>query len=318
MIRAIKASDLSPISWWLLALAMAILAGASSGWIAQLLVALSALGLVVIFREQAPWSQSLGFYLALATFVVLARVIFRIIFNIPNPEDFVVFRLPELSLDLGFGPNILLFGDIGLLAISSGATDGLRLAAIILSVGMASSLANPRRLLKSTPSALYEIASAFSIAINLAPQLISSIVRVRRARMLRGRSSRLGTFSSTIIPVLEDAIESSLSLAASMDARGFGRRGQIPPKRLNLARTSSLAAAMGIAIGGFLLLVGTNQLVALGVLGVSLAFGALSIRIYSSSRVRTRYKPENFGFSDYVVFSISIGLVLLAIYGRLS
>lgn len=309
MARKISASSASPISWWLLALSMAIFGGASGSWMVQLLVGTTALLMVLALREDAPWSRSVRFYLVLGVFVVVARVVFRIVFNIPNPNDKTLISLPELTMDLGLGPPVTFFGNVGSGALMSGFTDGLRLAAIIVSIGMAASLANPRRLLKSTPSALYEIASSVSVAINLAPQLIASLQRVNRARSLRGRSKGLGKMAGTVIPVLEDAIESSLALAASMDSRGFGRRGELSRLELISARVSSLAAVALLVIGSFLLLTGGPRPAALIVIGTGLAATIATIRLNSKSQIRTRYQPETFGPVDFALWVVSIALI---------
>lgn len=305
----------SPLSWWLLALAMAVFAGASSELWTQVIIAAAALGLVLVFREDSPWSRSVRFYLFLAGFVVLARVLFRIIFNIQNPDEQTAISLPGFSINLGFGPPVTLLGDVSVSSLIDGATDGFRLAAIIVSIGMASSLANPRQLLKSTPSALYEIASAISVAINLAPQIIASLQRVRKARSLRGRSSGLGSMAGTVIPVLEDAIDSSLALAASMDSRGFGRRGEMSKNTLLAARTFSLTAVGAFAIGSFLLLAGSALESGLAVIGIGLVATFLTVRINSKARIRTRYEKHSFGSFDFVLAVASLILFVLAIGG---
>ena len=71
-------------------------------------------------------------------------------------------------------------------ALLAGLYDGLRLAAIVICIGAANSLANPKRLLKSLPPALYEIGTALVIAVTILPQLADSARRVRRAQSLRG------------------------------------------------------------------------------------------------------------------------------------
>lgn len=317
MAKRFTASGASPLSWWLLAIAMAIVAGVSQNALTQVLVCLLALITILLFREDAPWSRSVRFYLFLAGFVVVARVLFRIVFNIQNPEESTALDLPGFSINLGFGPAVELFGAVSHEALLGGATDGLRLAAIILSIGMASSLANPRTLLKSTPSALYEIASAISVAINLAPQMISSLQRVRKARSLRGRSKGLGSMAGTVIPVLEDAIDSSLALAASMDSRGFGRRGDLSKSQVLGARLSSLVAVALLAIGSFTLLIGQTELIG----GVLIAFGLLAslvtVRINSKAQIRTRFESATFGVFDIVLVVISCALLISTALGWL-
>ena len=315
MDKRFTASAASPLTWWLLAITMAIVAGVSQSALTQIVICLAALAAILMFREEAPWSRSVKFYLFLAGFVIIARVLFRIVFNIQNPEDTTALELPGFTVNLGFGPPVELFGAVGLQALIGGATDGLRLAAIILSIGMASSLANPRTLLKSTPSALYEIASAISVAINLAPQMISSLQRVRKARSLRGRSKGLGSMAGTVIPVLEDAIDSSLSLAASMDSRGFGRRGNLSKSLVLAARLSSLMAVVFLSVGSFALLVGQTQTVGWLLIAVGIITSYATIRINSKSQIRTRFEPVNFQTLDGLLLSLSAALLIAAILG---
>lgn len=317
MAKSFTASAASPLSWWLLAIAMAVVAGVSQSAITQILICFGALIIILLFREEAPWSRSVKFYLFLAGFVVIARVLFRIVFNIQDPQESTALELPGFSINLGFGPSVELFGAVSHEALLGGATDGLRLAAIILSIGMASSLANPRTLLKSTPSALYEIASAISVAINLAPQMISSLQRVRKARSLRGRSKGLGSLAGTVIPVLEDAIDSSLALAASMDSRGFGRRGNLSKSLVLGARLSSLIAVGLLAVGSFALLIGKTENLGLALIVTGLIASFLTVRINSKAQIRTRFEPVKFGVFDAVLLAVSSGLVLFVILGWL-
>ena len=318
MAKRFTASSASPLSWWLLAIAMAFVAGVSQSALTQVFICSGALITILLFREEAPWSRSVRFYLFLAGFVVAARVLFRIVFNIQDPEESTALDLPGFAISLGFGPAVELFGAVSHEALLGGATDGLRLAAIILSIGMASSLANPRTLLKSTPSALYEIASAISVAINLAPQMISSLQRVRKARSLRGRSKGLGSMAGTVIPVLEDAIDSSLSLAASMDSRGFGRRGDLSKSMVLAARLSSLIAVGFLAVGSFALLVGQTESLGGVLIAIGLIASFVTVRINSKAQIRTRFETVNFGLFDASLMAVSGALLIAAILGWFS
>lgn len=315
MINSLTASKVAPGTWWLLALSLMIVSGASSSFLTLIVIGSAAVLAVLIFREDAPWARSIKFYLLLALIVVLIRILFRILFNIQNPSDATVLDLPQLSINLGFGPEIQLLGQVGADALLDGLTDGLRLATIILSVAMASSLANPRKLLKSTPGILYEVASSVSVAINLAPQLIASLQRVRKARELRGRSKGLSQLAGIVIPVLEDAIDSSLALAASMDARGFGRKGQMTNFQIKLARASSLSAITLLAIGSFMLLSGGIQVFGLSLIVAGLVATFISVKITSKANIRTRYEPTKFSSTDWLLIALGIALVVSALSG---
>lgn len=311
-----KASAVQPGAWWLLGICSAIVAGLSTRPVELFAQICLLVTIILLAREHAPWSQSLRFYLALSAFVVFVRIAFRVLFNLPDGGDAILLHLPQIELNVGFGGTVFLLGPVSKASLSAAATDGLRLAAIILSVGLANSLANPRRLLKSTPAALYEIATAISVAINLAPQLIESLQRVRRARLLRGRSKGLGALAGTIVPVLEDTFEISLALAASMDSRGFGRRGTLSNKKLVLVRLISLTSILATTIGVFVLLVGVGyQAAAIALLAFGFICLVATVRITSSHSIRTRFSKDSWRLQDWIVVALGSAGALARVLG---
>jgi energy-coupling factor transport system permease protein len=251
----------------------------------------------------------LGFYLWLAVFVVAVRILFRIVFSYSDPTAEVAIPLPRFQLNFGLGA-IEFLGDVSWNSLYGALVDGFRLAAIILSVALATTLANPRKLLKSAPGALYEIATSVSVAINLAPQLIESFNRVRRARQLRGKSKRTSRLAGIVIPVLEDTLDRSLHLAASMDARGFGRRGQQSNRELITARLLGLLGLLLNLFAIFVLLSGLGAMTAIGLLTAGVASGIVSVRITSRRKVRTNLVKQSRGWLDYLVIT---GLAALLI-----
>src|SRR5439155_6592875 len=132
-----------------------------------------------------------------------------------------------------------------------------------------------RRLLKSLPSALYEIGVALTVALAFAPQAVTAVTRLRAARRLRGRADRgLRSLRGLAVPVLEGALDRSVDLAAAMDARGFGRRGAVPAA----VRRTTAALTIG---GGVVLIASSYALLSPGAprpLGVPLlALGAAAV-----------------------------------------
>jgi energy-coupling factor transport system permease protein len=124
--------------------------------------------------------------------------------------------------------------------------------------------------------------------------------------------------AGTVIPVLEDAIDSSLSLAASMDSRGFGRRGNMSKSLVLSARLSSLMAVGFLSIGSFTLLVGQTQTLGWVLIGVGIMASFASIRINSKSQIRTRYEPAKLQFFDAIVLSFTAALLIAAILGLIA
>ncbi len=316
LLIAKRADAVHPGSWWLLGLALAVAAGLTSSiWIA-LSICVFAVAVARLLRTDAPWARSLGFYLTLATGIVVLRLGFRVLFNSGLATENIAFRLKDIELNLGFGPGVHLLGSVSWLTLQSAMLDGLRLAAIVLSVALANTLANPRKLLRATPGALYEVATAISVAINLAPQLIESLNRVRRARKLRGRSKKIGALAGTIIPVLEDTLDRSLSLAASMDARGFGRRGSLSSYQQTATRVLSLTSLAVFAIGIYLLFSDPAlAMLAASVLALGVAEVLIVVKISSLKHVRTRYSSQTINALDLALWLASAAVIVFSVSG---
>ena len=307
-VNPFRASELHPATWWILGLALAAVASLSPSWLGSLTVIGGAVLLILICRENSTWSRSVHFYLGLGAFVVAVRILFRVIFNSGSPDSSIAFSLVELNLG-----GVRLLGSVSWLTLEAALTDGMRLAAIIISIGMANTLANPKRLLKSTPGALYEVATAMTVAINLAPQLIESLQRVRRARALRGRSKGISALNSIVIPALEDTIEQSLGLAASMDARGFGRRGNLTKLQRQASRVLSLGGILLIIIATYFLLATKTQGLAIAMLTAGVVALATTVRIASKRNLRTRYRGQNFGVKDFLVTALGLAAVVWSV-----
>lgn len=262
-------------------------------------------------RTEAPWALSFRFYLYLGLLIIVIRVVFRIIFG---GADFgtVLFTLPEIPLP-SWAAGVRLLGPVTSESVLAGLYDGMRLAAIIICVGAANALANPKRLLKSLPPALYEVGTAVVVALSVFPQLAESVQRVRRARLLRGDPGKgIGALRRIVVPVLEDALERSMTLAAGMDARGYGRSGTSTPRERFVTGTLMLAGLVGLCVGtyGFLdstapRLLAWPMLVA-GVMLACLGFIAAGRRVK-----RTRYRPDRWRTGEITAAVSGIGAAVL-------
>ncbi|MCL2782180.1 MAG: energy-coupling factor transporter transmembrane protein EcfT [Actinomycetia bacterium] len=232
-----------PVAWWLWALGLAVAASRSTNPLLLALL-LAAAGLVVSARRtDAPWARGFRYYLLLALIVIGLRVVFRVVFSTPPlPGEAIAIRLPRIPTPSWYA-GAQLGGPVPVSGLLSALTDGMRLATLICCVGAANTLANPKRALRVLPGALYELGVAVVVAISVAPQLIESAQRVARAQRLRGGRGRARAFHALVAPVLQDALERSLALAASMSARGYGRAAADP----SAAASPAAAAADGTA-----------------------------------------------------------------------
>lgn len=293
--------DLHPVAWWVWALGLAVAASRTTNpWILLTTIAVASY-VVVARRSEAPWAMAFRMYLILGLWIVAMRVLFRIVFGGAEGNT-IILSLPEIPLP-AWAAGIRLFGDVSAESVLGGLYDGLRLATMVICLGAANALANPKRLLKSMPSALYEVGTAVIVALSVFPQLAESVQRVRRARRLRGDGAkRFHALRSIIIPVLEDALDRSLQLAASMDSRGYGRSGNVSRRDRTITGILMVVGLSGLCVGIYNLLDGTLQEgVAVVILVVSIAI-ALGGFLFAGRRVqRVRYRPDRWHLPEVVV-----------------
>ena len=305
-----RVEDPHPGAWWLWALGVAAVVSATTN-VLLLGLAVTVVCLVVVARRtDAPWALSFRLYLVLAAVVVAVRVVFRVIFGAAyvTPDQHVVLDLPQVPLP-DWAAGISLLGPVTFESLQAGFADGLRLGAILICVGAANTLADPRRLLASLPSALYEVGAAVVIALSMFPQLAESVQRVRRARLLRGDPGRgVSALRRILVPVLEDAFERSLHLAASMDARGYGRSGEQSRSSRRWSGALLVTGLIGLCVGSYGWLDSSAPRVLAGpMLVVGLVLSVAGV-VSAGRRVgRTRYRPDHWG-----VPAVALGLTGVA------
>ncbi|MFD5347222.1 energy-coupling factor transporter transmembrane component T [Streptomyces anulatus] len=299
---------LHPVAWWIWALALATAVSRTNNPLLLFLV-LAVLGYVITLRRtDAPWARGFTYYLYLALAVVAIRVVFRAVFATGiTPHDHYLFSLPRIPTPDWYA-GIQLGGPVSLEALLSAATDGLRLACMLCCIGAANTLANPKRALRVLPGALYELGVAVTVSISVAPQLVQSVQRVARARRLRaGRNKGLKALRGIVVPVLEDALERSLRLAAAMDSRGYGRAGSATPRSRRLTGALMLLGMCGLCAGAYGLLDATApKLLGLPALAVGSVLCLAGLRLGGRRVTRTTYRPDPWRFAEWAVASCGV------------
>lgn len=303
-----------PGAWWCWALGLAVLAARTSNPL-TLFAIIAVTGYVVAeCRTNAPWAVSYRAYLVIAGLVIALRLVFRIIFGGFTPDDAtVLIPLPALELP-EWAAGMQIGGDITAEAMLGAGYDALRLATMIVCVGAANSLANPKRLLKAMPGALYEVGTAVIVAISVFPQLAASGQRINKARRLRGaaetsttRRGRIGLMRGLVVPVLTDALDSSLHLAAAMDTRGYGRRAAVPASRRYATSTLVIIGLAAIAIGVYGVLDGTTPMwLGLPMLTAGILIAFLSLYLAGRAVQRSRYRPDKWGAKSIAIASTGV------------
>ncbi|MFE1266342.1 energy-coupling factor transporter transmembrane protein EcfT [Streptomyces sp. NPDC058758] len=308
-----RGNALHPGAWWLWALGLAVAASRTTNPLLLGLVVGVAGYVVAARRTDAPWARSYGAFVKLGLFVVGLRIVFSVVLGSPVPGAHELFTLPELPLP-DWAQGIRIGGRVTAEQLVFALYDGLKLAALLICVGAANALANPARLLKSLPGALYEAGVAVVVAMTFAPHLVADVARLRTARRLRGRPTggvravlRIG------LPVLEGALERSVAVAASMDARGYGRTAHVPPAVRRTTNVLTLGGLLGVCAGSYGLLAAQGAGYGLPLLAAGLLAAVAGLRLGGRRSVRTRYRPDRFGPRSWLVAASGIAVAVLMI-----
>lgn len=304
---------LHPLAWWIWALGIAVAVNRTTNPL-LLLMALGVLAFVVGNRRtEAPWARAFKYYLYLGLSVIVLRIIFRTVFGSGiTPTDHILFTLPHIPTPDWYS-GISIGGPVSLEATLSAATDGLRLATMLCCIGAANALANPKRVLRLLPGALYELGMAIVVSVSVAPQLIESVQRVSRARKLRaGHSRGLRALRSIAIPVLEDAMDRSLRLAAAMDSRGYGRAGTATRASRRLTGAFMITGMVGLCAGVYGLLDGTApRFLGTPAILAGAALCCAGLTLGGRRVTRTHYRPDTWRLAEWVVVGCGISSAVL-------
>ena len=284
------------VAWWLWAFGLAVAALRTTN---PLLLGLLGAVIIVVAAARLPGAEAratMRGFLLLAAVVVGVRLVLQVLVGQRLPGH-VLFTLPALSLP-SWAQGVSLGGPVTVESLLVALVGGLRLAVVLIAFGAANALSSARELLRSLPPVAHEAAVALTVALSFVPELFASLTRVREARLLRGRPNRgVAAIRGLTVPVLEDALERSVQLAASMGSRGFGRRSPNPPRVRTLVTVgAALLGAALLLLGGYGSLAGSSPLPApLVVAVVGVALLVASTMTSGRRSVRTRYRPAPFG-----------------------
>ncbi|WUN81654.1 energy-coupling factor transporter transmembrane protein EcfT [Streptomyces erythrochromogenes] len=312
--QAGRATALHAGAWWLWALGLATAASRTTNPLVLGLIVGVAGFVVAARRTDAPWARSYGAFLKLGLVVIGLRLLFSMLLGSPIPGSHTLFVLPEVPLP-AWAQGIRFGGRVTAEQLVFAFYDGAKLAALLVCVGAANALANPARLLKSLPAALYEAGVAVVVAMTFAPNMVADVVRLRTARRLRGRPT--GGIKAVLqigLPVLEGALERSVAVAASMDARGYGRTAQVPPAVRHTTTVLTLGGLLGMCAGTYGLLAAQGAAYGLPVLGIGAALALAGLRLGGRRSVRTRYRPDRWGVRAWLVAGSGAAVAGLLIY----
>lgn len=285
-----------PVAWWLWAAGLATAASRTTDPLLLLLVVAVA-ALAVAYRQDPAAGRPLTGFLALALVAVGLRVVLTALLG-GSGGTTVLLDLPRFALPDPLA-GVALGGPVTLEAVAGAVATGLQLAAILVVTGAANALASPRRLLRHLPASLDDLGTTVVVGLSLAPQLVDDARRARAGAALRGRSTRgLRSVARLAVPTLDGALTRSLDLAASMESRGYGRRGS----RARWAGPVTAAGLLAVVAGLYGLLDGSpGAWYGLPLLLAGLTGGVAALVAGSGADARTRYRPEPVGGAEVVV-----------------
>jgi len=153
-------------------------------------------------------------------------------------------------------------GPVSLESLVYGGVTGLALVAILLTFATFSAGADPYSMLRSIPRFLHRSGVVLSIAVSFVPQMITAQREIREAQALRGHRFRgLRDLTPLFVTLLAEALDRSITLAESLEARGFGGLAESagaagePPTTdpwwsRTLAVRGAIAASLVLWVGG--------------------------------------------------------------------
>ncbi len=250
---------------------------------------------------------------------MLSRLFFHVLVGFKYGEHVLV-RLPSVPLP-SWAAGIQLGGTVYVEGLLSALALGLRLAMLVVAIGAANALANPKRLLRSMPRALHEIGTALVVSVSVAPQLAESVQRVMRARHLRGEPGRgMRAVPRVALPVLQDTLDRSLLLASAMESRGYG--SQRGARRARWLPVLTLGGMLVVCFGLFEVLdlsveESTAQKVAgYSVLAAGVALMAGGIVLSGTALRVSTYRPDPWRPAETLTMLCGVGCAALVLWAR--
>jgi len=248
-------SRIHPLAWWAWAIILSVaLFTSAEPWFAAGLVVAATI-LVKAYKEITPWSRSFAVAMKFVAVILVIRMVIAVLIGVPIPGT-TIFTLPTLQLPEWIA-GIRLGGPVTSERLTSTLGEVMIIVGVVALFAAATSLTSPHRLIRAIPLAFYQLGLVLTIATSVFPQFVVAIRRITLARRLRGQEVRgLRHWRKIAIPLLEEALERSLDLAAAMESRGFGqriRRSSYRPDGWGAVESAILASSLIAALAIWLL-----------------------------------------------------------------
>ncbi|KIS25979.1 ABC transporter [Arthrobacter sp. SPG23] len=165
---------------------------------------------------------------ALAVVFIVARVIYRVLFNGAGIAEPVLLDLPAIRLPAPYA-HVVLLGPVTAPGLWAAVLSALPIAGMFLGFGLLNAWVDVARgfvhLARRGP--MQGMARTLVVAWAALPALSDAVTSVRLAFRLRGE--RFGP--RALVPVLERTLEHAARVAAALELRGFGSKAAHQPGR---------------------------------------------------------------------------------------
>jgi energy-coupling factor transport system permease protein len=298
----VSAGRLHAITWavWALSAAFTVQLAPNPVYVA-VIIGIAFLA-VETHRLEGPTASAFPVLVGIAVAFAALRVVLTALTTHGIGE--VLITLPAVTLPRIMG-GFTVGGTIELPVVAQAAAEGLAVVGIIAAFAAFNAVASHHELLQAAPRAFHEPGLVLTVALAFVPATLSAIESTREADLARtgGVRVRRGRLVRLVIPVVETGLERAVSLAESMDARGFARAGAT---RLDaVAAWCGLGAMLGLA-GSFIALIGQAQLAALVLGAAGLAALVVAVAAASAGPRPTRYRPRRPARLDVLVMGVVV------------
>ncbi|HZP31647.1 MAG TPA: energy-coupling factor transporter transmembrane component T [Acidimicrobiia bacterium] len=308
------------VTWFVWALAGTTAVQLASSPVYVVLVIGIAWLVVGAYGLPGPFARAFPILLTLGVVFAVLRVVLMALTTHGGLD--VLFTTPSFTMPDFLG-GFTVGGSIELPVVLQAGNEGLVIIGVIAVFGAFNAVASHFELVQALPRAFYEVGLVVIVALAFVPSTIGAVSDVREADRARtgGRVVRRGRLLRQLVPVLESGLERAVTLAESMDSRGFAHGGASPRDRI--AGWCGAASLLALA-SAFVALIARSTTAAAALALAGVAGLAAAVRLASAGERRVRYRRRRFTRADRVMMAgalatpVALAVLSLAGDGSLS
>ena len=181
---------------------------------------------VSIHARPGPYARAFPLLLAVGAFFAVVRMLLTVATT--HGVGDVLFTTPHFGLPQLLG-GFTVGGTVELQVMLQSLAEGFAIVGVMGVFGAFNSVVSHSELVESTPRAFFELGLVIVVGLAFVPSTLAAIHDVRDADRARtgGQVVRRGRLLRQVVPVLELGLERAVTLAESMDSRGFAARARV-------------------------------------------------------------------------------------------